>query len=389
MISLKKFGLSFQGRPVFKNLGLEIGQGELVSVFGSNGSGKTSLALFLAGVIPSFIPAQTFGQALVEGKTGLVLQNPSTQFLALTVGEEIGNPSLLKKFGCQSLAEKNVFELSEGEKQKVNLVSNLSAPFENLLLDEPLELLDPVQSASFFSVLKKVRGKSIAWFDKDPCFSFGSKKFSLSSPFSGKPLEKRASKPGAVVLEASFSLQKPGFSLDCGLRLRDSEKVAVLGLNGSGKTTLLRALAGIGKARGRVNASKGFSLAPQNPTSLFFQETVEAELLSRENAGKLGISGLLSKDPGKLSKGQQKLVSVAAIAPKTIALLDEPTTWLDEENRARVYGFVNDSKQAMVIATHDKNMLRYCDRTLLLEGGALRECSNTRAKQFFLNGLKH
>ena len=90
--------------------------------------------------------------------------------------------------------------------------------------------------------------------------------------------------------------------------------------------------------------------------------------------------------PEKLSKGQKKLLSLAALGSQGIVLLDEPTTWLDAENKARVCSWLNDSKSAFLVATHDKKLLEYCDNVLLLEGGGLKECSSTAIKRFFQAG---
>ncbi|MBN1940577.1 MAG: hypothetical protein JW772_00180, partial [Candidatus Diapherotrites archaeon] len=93
-------------------------------------------------------------------------------------------------------------------------------------------------------------------------------------------------------------------------------------------------------------------------------------------------------DPSKLSRGQQKLVSIATLVPNSLMLLDEPTTWLDAENKAVVYNFINNAPEAMIIATHDRKLLDYCDKIFLIEKGAVEECSITRANQFFRAGRK-
>ncbi|MDD5148767.1 MAG: hypothetical protein PHH08_04865, partial [Candidatus ainarchaeum sp.] len=123
--------------------------------------------------------------------------------------------------------------------------------------------------------------------------------------------------------------------------------------------------------------------APQNPSHVFFNETVEEELLDRENAHLLGISHLMRSSPDKLSRGQQKLLSIAVVKHNSIMLLDEPTTWLDTENKAIVYSFVNNSKDTMVISTHVRKLLDYCNRVFIIEKGVLKECSNTAINRFF------
>ncbi|MDP2974030.1 MAG: ATP-binding cassette domain-containing protein, partial [Candidatus Diapherotrites archaeon] len=196
--------------------------------------------------------------------------------------------------------------------------------------------------------------------------------------------KKQVHQKGNDVLFADFSASLNGFALKkIKMQLHQGEKIAIIGPNGSGKSTVLKAIAGAIKVKGKINSTMPFSFAPQNPTKLFFEETVEAELLSNENAALLSIQHLLKENPIRLSKGQQKMVGIASIAPGTIALLDEPTTWLDNENKSAVYSFINSSSQPMVIATHDWQLLQYCDKIFIMQGGELHQCSDITANRFF------
>jgi len=386
MLELKGLSISFGEKLAVKNFSLRAKEGERVAVIGGNGSGKTTIALFLAGIIPELIQARVEGKFQGGKKIGLVMQNPDSQFLSLTVRDELQG---LQVHGLElgRLLGRNVFELSEGEKQKVNLVSNILNRCEILVLDEPLELLDPPEARRFMSVIQGIKGKTIIWLDKSDAFVKGWKKIFIDGIEKRALPGKKRCRAGRKVLDADFSFQKNGFALSrIKLELRDGEKVAVIGGNGSGKSTLLKAIAGALKVKGRISAAKRFSFAPQNPTNLFFEETVEAELFSQENAKALGITHLLKENPARMSKGQQKMASIAAIEPGTIALLDEPTTWLDEKNKRAVYGFINGSSQPMIIATHDKALLKYCSRAFMLEKGVLSECSGLRANRFFRAG---
>lgn len=384
MIELKGFSVSFGKNQVLDGLNLAVEAGERLSVIGANGSGKSTLAFALAGVIPDFIEASVSGRISCKN-AALIMQNPSAQFFAMSVKEELGRQGLglAGELGLGHLLERNVFQLSEGEKQKVNLVANLSSGAKTIMLDEPLELLDPKQAARFRVLLGKVSEKTVLWFDKeDPALPKAKKFFLGRQETIALPLPQKFAL-GKTALRADFSLQKNGFSLNARFDLRQGEKIALIGANGCGKTSLLKALAGIEKFKGRIECQSGFSFAPQNPSHLFFKEKAADELVQPENAAKLGISGFLSQSPGLLSKGQQKMLGVAAIRGNGVALLDEPTTWLDQKNKAIVYNFISRRHQPMVIATHDKGLLRYCSRVFMIEGGELSECSSTAANRFF------
>ena len=382
MLELNDVSVAFSGKQVFSNVCFKLGEGERLSVIGRNGSGKSTLAFLLSGVIPDFIPAAVSGMFSSSG-SGIVLQNPGSQFFAMSVLDELGENglALAKKLGLADLLDRNVFQLSEGEKQKVNLVANLSFDHSLLFLDEPLELLDPGECIRFRKIIEGVDDRSIVWFDKiDPLLS-GSKNFFLGAlqeaHFPG--FVSRAG--GEVVLEADFSTRVP--VLEASFSVMRGEKIALIGSNGSGKTSLLKALAGIIPFEGRVSSKSGVSFAPQNPGHVFFKDTVAEEIFAMENAFRLGLSGLLSSSPSSLSKGQQKLLAVASLLPGKIGLLDEPTTWLDPFNRSLVYRFVSESPDAMVIATHDETLLSYCDRVFVVEGGVVKECSSMMASRFF------
>lgn len=382
MLELENVSVAFSGKPVFSNVSFRLGEKEKLSVIGRNGSGKSTLALSLTGVIPDFVPADLSGRILLPD-SGIVLQNPGSQFFAMSVLDELGERGvgLAKKHGLGSLFDRNVFQLSEGEKQKVNLVANLSFDQDVLFLDEPLELLDPVECARFRKIIEGVDDRAVVWLDKDDPGLAGAKKFFLGG-FSEPEFPSFKSTVGEkVVLDVDFSVARP--SLKASFSLRQGEKVALIGANGSGKTSLLKALAGIIPFEGRVSSRLPFTFAPQNPSHVFFKETVREEILVSGNAARLGLSGFLSSSPVDLSKGQQKLLSVAGVSSNAVALLDEPTTWLDAFNRSLVYRFISESSEAMVVATHDKNLLSYCDRVFIVERGVVRECSSTMVRRFF------
>ena len=229
----------------------------------------------------------------------------------------------------------------------------------------------------------KVSEKTLIWFDKEDPLLSRAKKFFLGKRESIALPAPQKFAQGKTILKANFRLQKNGFSLDARFDLRQGEKIALIGANGCGKTSLLKALAGIEKFEGCIEGNRVFSFAPQNPSHLFFKEKAGEELVQPENAAKLGINGLLDQSPALLSKGQQKMLGVAAITGRGVALLDEPTTWLDQKNKAIVYNFISGRNQPMVIATHDRELLRYCSRIFMIEGGEISECSSTAANRFF------
>jgi len=101
IISFQDFGFQYtaQAKPTLYGINLDIYPGEKVLVAGSSGSGKSTVASCINGLIPFAYPGQSTGKLLVDGKevkessifemsrvVGTVLQDTDGQFIGLTVG---------------------------------------------------------------------------------------------------------------------------------------------------------------------------------------------------------------------------------------------------------------------------------------------------------------
>ncbi len=198
-----------------------------------------------------------------------------------------------------------------------------------------------------------------------------------------------------------------------GLRLREGELVALLGLNGSGKTTLLRSLCGLHRISGgccRVRGTDCASLRekaraqlicylPQHSGVVYPIPAEEVALMGRNPhlplfgmPGKkdrerahaifeqLGIPHLWGIDFLHLSEGQKQLVILARaiVQDAPVMLLDEPDSALDFVNRhlvfTRIRAAVQGGGRCGLVTLHDPNFaLAYCDRLLLLQDGGICE----------------
>ena len=147
---------------------------------------------------------------------------------------------------------------------------------------------------------------------------------------------------------------------------------AIVGGNGCGKSTMLSVLAKTVKLqRGRmVRGAASAALLPQNPKALLVAETVRDELMewastcgydeaaAREQAVRLGLTGLDARHPYDLSGGQRQLLALAKlllIGPELL-LLDEPTKGLDLVSRRIIARALRDHAKAggtVIMATHD------------------------------------
>ncbi|RRD38884.1 ABC transporter ATP-binding protein [Leptotrichia sp. OH3620_COT-345] len=179
---------------VLKNINMDIKKGEFWAVIGKNGSGKTTLCNLLRGFIPDFYKGELLGEVTIENrklseyspkeiteKIGFVFQNPFTQISGVkeTVFEEtafgLENLGLevnyirakveevLKLIGIEYLKDKNPYELSGGQRQKVAFASIIAMDPEILIIDEPTSQLDPQGTEEIFKIINMLskKGKTV------------------------------------------------------------------------------------------------------------------------------------------------------------------------------------------------------------------------------------
>ena len=174
-------------------------------------------------------------------------------------------------------------------------------------------------------------------------------------------------------IEARLQLARADFTLDVDLHLPGHGVTALFGPSGCGKTTCLRALAGLERARGRVqvngqvwqdDASRQWLPTHRRALGYVFQEaslfphlsvrgniayglkrTPEARRrVSEERAIELlGIGHLLARMPATLSGGERQRVAIAralATSPEVL-LMDEPLAALDAQRKAEVLPYLD------------------------------------------------
>ncbi|WP_291036385.1 ATP-binding cassette domain-containing protein [Herbiconiux sp.] len=162
---------------VLAGVDLELPPGEVVALLGANGSGKTSLLLTLAGLLPAA------GGAVAGARPSMVFQNPELQFLGHRVRDEIGIgvagsrdevaeivDRQLAVHRLEHVADRDPYRLSGGEKRRLSLAAMLAhADRPVLLADEPafgLDRRDTVATADVFRT-EAARGRAVVFSSHD------------------------------------------------------------------------------------------------------------------------------------------------------------------------------------------------------------------------------
>jgi len=191
MIKIRVEGLKYKyphsDKLALNDLSFEIKKGEFIGIIGKNTAGKSSLCYALTGLVPHFFKGAYGGQVFIDDlevikseisdismKAGLVFENPFSQMTGskYTVFEEIAfglenmgverNEMVsrieesLRLLQIDHLKEKNPYDLSGGQMQRVAIASVIAMRPDVLILDEPTSQLDPEGSEEVFKVVENL-----------------------------------------------------------------------------------------------------------------------------------------------------------------------------------------------------------------------------------------
>jgi len=174
--------------PALNAVDLTIQRGEVIGILGPTGAGKTTLCNSIKGLIPSSIAAAVEGSIIVLGHNvlfdppadlaadvALVFQDPEAQIIGLTVAEDLAygpenfqyNPREIRQLslhrledvGLTGFLDRDTYELSGGEKQRLAIASALMLDPQILILDEPTSELDPVGKSELYDVILALKSR--------------------------------------------------------------------------------------------------------------------------------------------------------------------------------------------------------------------------------------
>lgn len=467
MISFQNVTYSYQesGEPKsLDSINLEVKDGECILLCGKSGCGKTTITRLLNGMIPNFYEGKLQGTVMVDGKNlfdlpmyeiskrvGSVFQNPRTQFYTVNTTNEIA-------FGCENLGmepqeiaervnqtakdlqieyllNRNIFNLSGGEKQIIAFASIYAMSPQIYVLDEPSSNLDiqAIEKVRKILSLLKQQGKTViiaehrTYYLKDLIdraiymedgkvvgeytmaelarltyeerVNSGIRTVDLLS----YPITAHHARSSSHTIELKdihcFYGQTEALSIPK-LSIPSGRITAIIGTNGAGKSTFVSCMCGLmkktkgtflldGKKQSAKEQVRDSYLVMQEVNHQLFSDSVREEIVlgsgeSSENSLQeimtaLDISALSERHPMTLSGGQKQRVIIASamFCGKKILYFDEPTSGLDFSHMIQTCQLLKQLQKEDVflfIITHDYELIAsVCDSVIHVENGRVQE----------------
>ncbi|MBJ7628276.1 amino acid ABC transporter ATP-binding protein [Weissella confusa] len=184
MLEIKNLAKSYDTRTIFKNMNLTVNDGEVLSIVGPSGIGKTTFLRIVAGLLPA-----DQGELILNGESldltgertgaqvGVIFQDFNL-FPQYTVKENVmlapqmvHNESkdeaaenadrLLADLGLTAQADQYPFQLSGGQKQRVAIARALAMKPGLLAYDEPTSGLDAESTERVIAVIKQLQAQGV------------------------------------------------------------------------------------------------------------------------------------------------------------------------------------------------------------------------------------
>lgn len=423
-----EFQYSQESTPTLRKVSGNIPAGRCVVLCGGSGCGKSTLLRCLNGLIPQFYEGELTGFCRLDGHgtadlsigeigelAASVFQDPRSQFFTVNSSNEVAfgleNHDLpqekirdrvdeaFRTFHLEHLKNRNVYELSSGERQLISILSAWAMDTDIFLLDEPTANLDFVATQQLRNILLKLKkqGKTLLlsehrlyyladiadeyWImaNGEIKHKYTAEKAKSLSPLQLHTLSLRTldleqitvserppqpeNMPQALFvsdLRYEYGRKNRAILSDVNFSVCTHEIVGLVGANGCGKTTLGKLIAGLyhstggeislfGKAQKPKQLQKQVLFIMQEAEFQFFTNSVLHELqyghkITDEFEKKtetllksMDMWECRDRHPFSLSGGQMQRLTLmmAYLSDKPIIILDEPTAGQDADSLKR------------------------------------------------------
>lgn len=430
-----EFQYSEENTPTLRKVSGNIPAGRCVVLCGGSGCGKSTLLRCINGLIPQFYEGELTGFCRLDGHgtadlsigeigelAASVFQDPRSQFFTVNSSNEVafglenhGLPQekirdrvdeAFRTFHLEHLKNRNVYELSSGERQLISILSAWAMDTDIFLLDEPTANLDFAATQQLRNILLKLKkqGKTLLlsehrlYYLADIADEYWimangeiKHKYTAEKAKSLSPLQlhtlslrtldleqitvsERSPKPENMPqalsvsdLRYEYGRKNRAILSDVNFSVCTHEIVGLVGANGCGKTTLGKLIAGLyrstggeislfGKAQKPKQLQKQVLFIMQEAEFQFFTNSVLHELqyghkITAEFEKKtetllksMDMWECRDRHPFSLSGGQMQRLTLmmAYLSDKPIIILDEPTAGQDAESLKRCAGLIRE-----------------------------------------------
>lgn len=455
MLSIENFSLLYDENLILNNINLEIKEGSVIVVTGESGCGKSSLIRAINGIATEIYGAKVSGDIKLDNKSILqdsiterskyistVFQNPKTQFFCTNSTDEIAfalenrnipREKIFEKIDFYSnlldtkhLLDRNLYELSIGEKQLIAVNSVAIMDNKIYLFDEPSSSLDRKSINKLLNAISKlkemgkiviisehrlyylrnimdnlcvIKNKELHIYPKDEINNGLTEKYNLRELEETKKEDLVNDKYFIKnIFDKNFDNKKDLKCLDfyCKYDKKDIFNFNlsfnkgiyfILGNNGIGKTSFVRNLCKLNKRqKGKLYINDKLIKYPEEEIAIvmqdvnyqLFTESVESEIsivtddeeVKKKYLVELGLYDKKDRHPQSLSGGEKQrlAIALAMASNKKIIVLDEPTSGLCYKNMLIMIKLIKEMKlegKTVLIVTHDYEFIKLSDENII------------------------
>lgn len=166
IIELKNIGLKIGSQQIIDRISLQLKKGEITTLIGPNGGGKTSIARILLGILKPTSGSVIKNSAIKIGYMPQKIEIDKTiplsakDFIKLSTHKiELGETfkHLALRLNVEKILNKQLHDLSGGQLQKILFLRALINKPDLLVLDEPTQYMDIAGIQDFYQIIEEVR----------------------------------------------------------------------------------------------------------------------------------------------------------------------------------------------------------------------------------------